>query len=172
MRSAATAREARAAPAAAEADAKRYFGHVAKDAVFLGTGAGLPWFMGIPGESACGVYSANELLTRVNLMGAYLFGETDTPVMKGKQVVVVGGGSSAPVHVGSGAVVVIDLKGHYRDTPVDLDPDAERLLLSLVQEGFVRQGLEAQLVQRVTGVGDQLPQEDVLLRVERVDHQL
>lgn len=63
-------------------------------AVFLGTGAGLPSFMGIPGESLCGVYSANEFLTRCNLMKAY--GETPaTPVMKGGKVAVVGGGNVA-----------------------------------------------------------------------------
>ena len=63
-------------------------------AVFLGTGAGLPSFMGIPGESLCGVYSANEFLTRCNLMKAY--GEAPaTPVMKGGKVAVVGGGNVA-----------------------------------------------------------------------------
>ncbi|MDR1669075.1 MAG: NADPH-dependent glutamate synthase [Oscillospiraceae bacterium] len=63
-------------------------------AVFLGVGAGLPVFMGIPGENLNGVYSANEFLTRVNLMKAYL-DEADTPVQKGKRVVVVGGGNVA-----------------------------------------------------------------------------
>jgi glutamate synthase (NADPH/NADH) small chain len=64
------------------------------DAVFLGTGAGLPNFMGIPGENFSGVYSANEFLTRVNLMKAY-DPEYDTKVRKGKHVVVVGGGNVA-----------------------------------------------------------------------------
>ncbi len=64
------------------------------DAVFLGTGAGLPSFMGIPGENFNGVYSANEFLTRVNLMKAY-DAEYDTKVRLGKQVVVVGGGNVA-----------------------------------------------------------------------------
>lgn len=64
------------------------------DAVFLGTGAGLPNFMGIPGENFSGVYSANEFLTRVNLMKAY-DPEYDTRVRCGKQVVVVGGGNVA-----------------------------------------------------------------------------
>ncbi len=64
------------------------------DAVFLGTGAGLPSFMGIPGENFNGVYSANEFLTRVNLMKAY-DPEYDTRVRLGKHVVVVGGGNVA-----------------------------------------------------------------------------
>ncbi len=67
------------------------------DAVFLGTGAGLPMFMNIPGENLNGVYSANEFLTRVNLMKAYKFPEYDTPVKVGKNVAVVGGGNVAMV---------------------------------------------------------------------------
>lgn len=65
------------------------------DAVFVGTGAGLPWFMGIPGENHNGVYSANEYLTRSNLMKAYLFPEYDTPIVRGKRVAVIGGGNVA-----------------------------------------------------------------------------
>ncbi len=65
------------------------------DAVFLGTGAGLPMFLDIDGENLNGVYSANEFLTRVNLMKAYEFPAYDTPVKKGKQVAVVGGGNVA-----------------------------------------------------------------------------
>jgi len=65
------------------------------DAVFLGTGAGLPYFMGIPGENLPGVYSANEFLTRVNLMHADRFPVFDTPVKKGSRVVVAGGGNVA-----------------------------------------------------------------------------
>jgi glutamate synthase (NADPH/NADH) small chain len=64
-------------------------------AVFLGTGAGLPMFMNIPGENLNGIYSANEFLTRVNLMKAYLFPEYDTPVKIGKKVAVIGGGNVA-----------------------------------------------------------------------------
>jgi len=64
-------------------------------AIFIGTGAGLPRFMGISGENLNGVYSANEYLTRVNLMKAYLFPEYDTPVIKGKKVCVIGGGNVA-----------------------------------------------------------------------------
>jgi len=65
------------------------------DAVFLGTGAGLPMFMNIPGENLNGVYSANEFLTRVNLMKAYRFPEYDTPVKVGRRVAVIGGGNVA-----------------------------------------------------------------------------
>lgn len=65
------------------------------DAVFLGTGAGLPTFMNIDGENLNGVYSANEFLTRVNLMKSYKFPDYDTPIKKGKHVVVVGGGNVA-----------------------------------------------------------------------------
>jgi len=65
------------------------------DAVFLGTGAGLPSFMGIPGENLPGVYSANEFLTRVNLMHADRFPKFDTPVKQGSRVAVVGGGNVA-----------------------------------------------------------------------------
>jgi glutamate synthase (NADPH) small chain len=64
-------------------------------AVFVGTGAGLPLFMHIPGENLCGVFSANEYLTRVNLMKAYLFPDYDTPIYKSRKVAVVGGGNVA-----------------------------------------------------------------------------
>ena len=64
------------------------------EAVFIGSGAGLPNFMGIPGETLCGVYSANEFLTRSNLMKSYL-DNPETPVMKGGKVAVVGGGNVA-----------------------------------------------------------------------------
>ena len=63
------------------------------DAVFIGTGAGLPYFMNIPGENLNGVYSANEFLTRVNLMKAYLFPEYNTPIRLGRNIAVVGGGN-------------------------------------------------------------------------------
>ncbi|MEI8330314.1 MAG: NADPH-dependent glutamate synthase, partial [Methanomicrobiales archaeon] len=65
------------------------------DAVFLGTGAGLPYFIGLPGENLPGIYSANEFLTRVNLMHADQFPAFDTPVKRGSRVVVVGGGNVA-----------------------------------------------------------------------------
>ena len=65
------------------------------DAVYIGVGAGLPVFMNIPGENLQGVYSANEYLTRSNLMKAYLFPEYNTPLLRGKNVAVVGGGNVA-----------------------------------------------------------------------------
>lgn len=65
------------------------------EAFFIGTGAGLPNFMRIPGENLVGIYSANEYLTRVNLMKAYEFPAYDTPVMRGRHVAVIGGGNVA-----------------------------------------------------------------------------
>lgn len=65
------------------------------DAVFIGTGAGLPYFMDIPGENLNGVYSANEFLTRCNLMKAYQFPKSGTPIHVGNRVAVVGGGNVA-----------------------------------------------------------------------------
>jgi glutamate synthase (NADPH/NADH) small chain len=64
-------------------------------AVFIGTGAGLPQFLGIEGENLDRIYSANEFLTRLNLMKAYLFPEYDTPLNIGKRIVVIGGGNVA-----------------------------------------------------------------------------
>ncbi|MDP6850200.1 MAG: NADPH-dependent glutamate synthase [Planctomycetota bacterium] len=66
------------------------------DATFIGTGAGLPWFLNIPGENLNGVYSANEFLTRVNLMGGYKFPHgADTPVKKIKSIAIIGAGNTA-----------------------------------------------------------------------------
>ena len=65
------------------------------DAIFLGTGAGLPWFMNVPGENLNNIYSANEYLTRANLMKAYLFPEYDTPIARGNRVATIGGGNVA-----------------------------------------------------------------------------
>ena len=65
------------------------------DAVFVANGAGLPVFMNVPGENLKGVYSANEYLTRINLMTAYQFPRSDTPVLQGQRVAVVGGGNVA-----------------------------------------------------------------------------
>ncbi len=64
-------------------------------AVFIGTGAGLPKFLGIPGENLNGVFSANEFLTRINLMRAYDFPTSDTPMKVGKRVAVIGAGNTA-----------------------------------------------------------------------------
>ncbi len=65
------------------------------DAVFVGTGAGHPRFLNVPGENLNYIYTANEFLTRINLMKAYLFPEYDTPIHRGKVVAVVGGGNTA-----------------------------------------------------------------------------
>lgn len=83
------------------------------DAVFIGSGAGLPNFQHIPGESLCGVYSANEFLTRINLMRAYDFPRHDTPVRVGRRVAVIGGGNVAmdaarcAMRMGAGEVFII-----------------------------------------------------------------
>jgi glutamate synthase (NADPH/NADH) small chain len=71
------------------------FAELEYEAVFIGTGAGLPYFPNIPGVNLVGVYSANEYLTRSNLMKAYRFPETDTPVVRGRRVAVIGGGNTA-----------------------------------------------------------------------------
>ena len=65
------------------------------DAVFIGSGAGLPQFLGVSGENLGGIYSANEYLIRINLMKAFTFPEYDTPIRVGKHVVVIGGGNVA-----------------------------------------------------------------------------
>lgn len=77
------------------ASVQELFDEYGFDAVFIGTGAGLPYFMGIPGEDFIGVYSANEFLTRVNLMKGFDFPAFDTPVGMGRRVAVVGSGNVA-----------------------------------------------------------------------------
>ncbi len=88
-------------------------------AVFLGNGAGLPKFMGIPGENLNGVYSANEFLTRMNLMKSFKFPEYDTPIPKAKKVAVIGGGNVAMDAARSalrlGAEVVYDVYRRARE---------------------------------------------------------
>jgi len=97
------------------------------EAVFIGTGAGLPRFMNIPGENLGGVYSANEFLTRVNLMKAYL-PDSATPIHRGRQVVVVGGGNVAmdaarcALRLGADEVVVV-----YRRSAEELPARAEEV---------------------------------------------
>ncbi|NLO77094.1 MAG: NADPH-dependent glutamate synthase [Methanomicrobiales archaeon] len=94
---------------------------LAYDAVFIGTGAGLPYFMGIEGENFNGVYSANEFLTRINLMHADKFPEYDTPVIRGTTVAVVGGGNvamdSARVARRLGAKVYLIYRRREEDLP-------------------------------------------------------
>ncbi|GBU25354.1 glutamate synthase, small subunit [Fibrobacteria bacterium R8-3-H12] len=97
------------------------------DAAFIGTGAGLPLFMGIPGEELNGVFSANEFLTRANLMRAYERDFADTPLWEGKEVAVLGGGNvamdAARVSVRLGAKVRII----YRRTAAEMPARAEEI---------------------------------------------
>ena len=80
------------------------------EAVFVGSGAGLPRFLNIPGENLLGVYSANEFLTRVNLMKGYKFPEAPTPVKVGKRVAVVGAGNVAMVQKKFTSYIVVARK--------------------------------------------------------------
>ncbi len=96
------------------------------DAVFLGTGAGLPTFLDVPGESLCGVYSANEYLTRANLMRAFDVAAADTPLARSRRVAVVGGGNvamdSARVALRAGAASVsIVYRRSEREMPARLE---------------------------------------------------
>lgn len=98
------------------------------DSVFIGSGAGAPLFLKIPGENLNGVYSANEFLTRSNLMKAYLFPEYDTPIAKGRRVVVFGGGNVAmdsartALRLGAAEVSIV-----YRRTMDELPARAEEV---------------------------------------------
>src|SRR5208283_2354087 len=98
------------------------------DAVFIANGAGLPVFMNVPGENLKGVYSANEYLTRVNLMAAYQFPRADTPVLQGKCVAVVGGGNVAMDSVrtakrlGAASAMIV-----YRRTRKEMPARAEEI---------------------------------------------
>jgi glutamate synthase (NADPH/NADH) small chain len=98
------------------------------DAVFIGTGAGLPKFLNIPGENLCGVFSANEYLTRVNLMEAYRYPESKTPVIMGRQVAVLGAGNTAmdsartAVRLGAERVSIV-----YRRTHEEVPARAEEV---------------------------------------------
>ena len=110
-------------------------------AVFLGTGAGAPMFMSIPGENLNGIYSANEFLTRVNLMKAYLFPEYDTPVKIGRQVVVIGGGNVAmdsarcALRLGADKVYIV-----YRRSEAEMPARREEV------ENAMEEGIEFKLL--------------------------
>jgi len=97
-------------------------------AVFIGVGAGLPRFLGIPGENLIGVYSANEYLTRANLMKAYRFPEYRTPIIRGERTIVVGGGNvamdSARTALRLGAQVTL----LYRRSRVEMPARAEEIV--------------------------------------------
>ncbi len=98
------------------------------DAIFIGIGAGGPMFMNIPGENLSGVYSANEFLTRSNLMKAYLFPEYDTPIKRSKKVAVVGGGNVAmdaartAIRLGADEVYLV-----YRRSEAEMPARAEEV---------------------------------------------
>ncbi|PKN71766.1 MAG: glutamate synthase (NADPH), homotetrameric [Deltaproteobacteria bacterium HGW-Deltaproteobacteria-12] len=97
-------------------------------AMFIGVGAGAPVFMDIPGENLSGIYSANEYLTRSNLMKAYLFPEYDTPIVRGKRVAVIGGGNVAmdsvrtALRLGAERAMII-----YRRTEVEMPARKEEV---------------------------------------------
>lgn len=105
-------------------------------AIFLGIGAGLPVFMNIPGENWMGVYSANEFLTRVNLMRAYLFPRYDTPIKRGKKIAVVGAGNVAmdsartALRLGAEKVSIV-----YRRTRIEM-PAREEEIVNAEEEGI------------------------------------
>ena len=107
------------------------------DAVFIGSGAGLPQFMGIPGENLGGIYSANEFLIRVNLMKSYLFPEYETPIKIGKKVAVIGGGNVAmdsarsALRLGAEEVCII-----YRRSREEL-PAREEEISNAEEEGII-----------------------------------
>ena len=96
------------------------------DAVFIGSGAGLPMFMGIPGENANGVFSANEYLTRSNLMKAFR-DDHDTPIAAGKKVAVVGGGNVAMDAARTALRLGADVHIVYRRSEAELPARAEEV---------------------------------------------
>lgn len=112
-------------------------------AVFVGTGAGLPKFLGIPGESLCGVYSANEYLTRANLMRAFEFPFADTPLARSPRVAVLGGGNVAmdsarmALRVGCESVSIVYRRSE-REMPARLEE-----VHHAKQEGIVFELLQA-----------------------------
>ncbi|MFH1360660.1 MAG: NADPH-dependent glutamate synthase [Candidatus Omnitrophota bacterium] len=125
-------------------------------AVFLGLGAGVPSFLKVKGENYCNVYSANEFLTRVNLMSAFKFPEAHTPVNIGKHVIVIGGGNTAmdAARAALRLQVLQGLKPHttifYRRTEIEMP--ARRLEIHHAKEEGV--GLQL-LVQPVEFIGDE-----------------
>lgn len=131
---------------------------------FVGTGAGLPHFLGVPGENLNGVYSANEFLTRANLMRAYEFPETDTPIRAGRRVAVVGGGNVAmdsartALRLGAEQVMIV-----YRRSRAELPARKEEV------ENAGEEGVEFRFLQApVRVVGDERGQV-VGLEVQRME---
>jgi glutamate synthase (NADPH/NADH) small chain len=115
------------------------------DAVFIGSGAGLPQFTGVPGENLGGIYSANEFLIRVNLMKAYKFPEYDTPIRIGKHVVVIGGGNVAMDCARSSMRLGADVCLLYRRSRNEL-PARQEEIENAEEEGLVCKFLAAPLV--------------------------
>ena len=119
------------------------------DAVFIGTGAGLPRFQNIPGESLNGVYSANEFLTRCNLMKAYKFPEYATPIKVGKRAAIIGGGNVAmdaartALRLGAEHVSVV-----YRRSTAELPARAEEV------EHAKEEGIDFQLLTNPVAIED------------------
>jgi len=113
------------------------------DAVFIGTGAGLPQFMRIPGENLGGIYSANEFLIRVNLMKSYLFPEFNTPIRVGKHAAVIGGGNVAmdsarsALRLGAEQVCIV-----YRRSREEMPARLEEIL-NAEEEGIICKFLAA-----------------------------
>jgi glutamate synthase (NADPH/NADH) small chain len=134
------------------------------DAVFVATGAGLPYFLGIPGENLNGVYSANEFLTRTNLMKAYLFPEYDTPIRVGRNVAVIGGGNVAmdsarcAVRLGAENVYII-----YRRSEAEM-PARNEEIENAVEEGVILHTLHNPT--RIIGDEDGWVQQIELLKMQ------
>ena len=105
------------------------------DAVFIGSGAGLPSFLGVEGENLSGVYSANEYLTRVNLMGAYRSGAV-TPVLRGKKVVVVGAGNVAMDSARTARRLGAEVRLVYRRSRAEM-PAREEEIAHAEEEGVI-----------------------------------
>lgn len=125
-------------------------------AVFLGLGAGIPSFLGIKGESFCNIYSANEFLTRVNLMSAFKFPEYHTPVNIGKSIVVIGGGNTA-IDAARSALRLQKMNGINPDTAIfyrrtELEMPARRLEIEHAKEEGVKFNF---LVQPEEFIGDE-----------------
>lgn len=111
-------------------------------AIFLGLGAGIPSFLGIPGESLCNIYSANEFLTRVNLMSAHEFPKSHTPINIGKHIVVIGGGNTA-MDAARIAIRLQHMNGITPDTTVlyrrtEVEMPARRLEIEHAKEEGVK----------------------------------